>query len=135
MKNIESKIPSPLTQDEFLAQFPNKNRVHIKTPISEVEIQPKLIWEHLQKQSNKKEDRNSISGAIIQTLQEPLFITKDKKEAFYFYRPFLDSKGVLNLVSVQIPKSNRLQYKTSYIASKQRMMKMLKEYDLVYERF
>ncbi|HJF82882.1 PBECR2 nuclease fold domain-containing protein [Helicobacter pullorum] len=135
LKNIASKIPSPLTQDEFLAQFPNKNRVHIKTPISEVEIQPKLIWEHLQKQSNKKEDRNSISGAIIQTLQEPLFITKDKKEAFYFYRPFLDSKGVLNLVSVQIPKSNRLQYKTSYIASKQRMMKMLKEYDLVYERF
>lgn len=135
LKNIASKIPSPLTQDEFLAQFPNKNRVHIKTPISEVEIQPKLIWEHLQKQSNKKEDRNSISGAIIQTLQEPLFITKDKKEAFYFYRPFLDSKGVLNLVSVQIPKSNRLQCKTSYIASKQRMMKMLKEYDLVYERF
>ena len=62
-------------------------------------------------------------------------ISNGIKEAFYFYKPFLDSKGVLNLVSVQIPKSNRLQYKTSYIASKQRMMKILTEYELVYDDF
>ena len=89
LKNIADEIPQALSESEFLAQFGDKKRVHIKTPIKEVEIQPKLVWEHLQQQSNKKEDRNNISGAIIKTLQEPLFVTKDTKETFYFYKPFL----------------------------------------------
>lgn len=51
-----------------------------------------------------------------------------------FYKAFKDENGVLNLVSVELPKSNRLKYKTSCIASKQRLLKILKEYNIIYQK-
>ena len=135
LQSIASPLPKPLTQEEFLAQFgTGKARTHIETPIKELEIEPAKAWEHLVSNS-KEQDRQRISGALLEVLQKPLFITKDTKGTFYFYKPYKDEKGVLNLVSITIPKSNRIRYKTSYIASRERMLKMINEYELVYESF
>lgn len=68
------------------------------------------------------------------TLQTPNVVSVDKNGTYFFYKAFKDEKGVLNLVSVELPKSNRLQYKTSYIASKQRLLKIFNEYEVIYEK-
>ena len=128
LKEIAQDLPKPITKDDFLHLLKNKKYANIQTPIKELEI------EHLTQNSNKQ-NRIDISGAILPTLQNPLFITKDKKDTYYFYKPFKDEKGVLNIVSIAIPKSNRIRYKTSYIASRERMLKMINEYDLIYEAF
>ena len=134
LKEIAQDLPKPITKDDFLHLLKNKKYVNIQTPIKELEIEPLKAYEHLTQNSNKQ-NRIDISGAILPTLQNPLFITKDKKDTYYFYKPFKDEKGVLNIVSVAIPKSNRIRYKTSYIASRERMLKMINEYELVYEAF
>ena len=134
LKEIALDLPKPITKDDFLHLLKNKKYVNIQTPIKELEIEPLKAYEHLTQNSNKQ-NRIDISGAILPTLQNPLFITKDKKDTYYFYKPFKDEKGVLNIVSIAIPKSNRIRYKTSYIASRERMLKMINEYELVYEAF
>ncbi|EMZ37507.1 hypothetical protein [Helicobacter bilis] len=134
LKEIAQDLPKPITKDDFLHLLKNKKYVNIQTPIKELEIEPLKAYEHLTQNSNKQ-NRIDISGAILPTLQNPLFITKDKKDTYYFYKPFKDEKGVLNIVSIAIPKSNRIRYKTSYIASRERMLKMINEYELVYEAF
>ncbi|STP13346.1 PBECR2 nuclease fold domain-containing protein [Helicobacter cinaedi] len=134
LKEIAQDLPKPITKDDFLHLLKNKKYVNIQTPIKELEIEPFKAYEHLTQNSNKQ-NRIDISGAILPTLQNPLFITKDKKDTYYFYKPFKDEKGVLNIVSIAIPKSNRIRYKTSYIASRERMLKMINEYELVYEAF
>lgn len=134
LKEIAQDLPKPITKDDFLHLLKNKKYVNIQTPIKELEIEPLKAYEHLTQNSNKQ-NRIDISGAILPTLQNPLFITKDKKDTYYFYKPFKDENGVLNIVSIAIPKSNRIRYKTSYIASRERMLKMINEYELVYEAF
>ena len=134
LKEIAQDLPKPIIKDDFLHLLKNKKYVNIQTPIKELEIEPLKAYEHLTQNSNKQ-NRIDISGAILPTLQNPLFITKDKKDTYYFYKPFKDEKGVLNIVSIAIPKSNRIRYKTSYIASRERMLKMINEYELVYEAF
>ena len=84
------------------------------------------------KYGNGKENRAKISGGVLQTLQNPLWITQDKQGSYYFYKPFRDKQGLINLVSVQVDKDNKLLYKTSYEGSENRLEKMIKEYDLVY---
>ena len=134
LKEIAQDLPKPITKDDFLHLLKNKKYVNIQTPIKELEIEPLKAYDHLTQNSNKQ-NRIDISGAILPTLQNPLFITKDKKDTYYFYKPFKDENGVLNIVSIAIPKSNRIRYKTSYIASRERMLKMINEYELVYEAF
>ena len=69
------------------------------------------------------------------TLQTPNVISRNANGAYFFYKAFTDEKGVLNLVSIELPKSNRLEYHTSYIGSKQRLMKILTEYEVIYQNF
>ncbi|MDY5821454.1 MAG: hypothetical protein SPJ83_01455 [Helicobacter sp.] len=66
------------------------------------------------------------------TLQNPLFVTRDDRGSYYFYKPFKDDSGLVHLVSVEVDKNNKLLYKTSYEADDDRMEKMIKKYDLIY---
>ena len=136
LKNIAQELKEVKDETEFYALFGFKNgktRGNVKTPIKEVEIDLQEAWQHLQDNS-KKENRLKLAGGILPTLQTPNVVSVDKNGTYFFYKAFKDEKGVLNLVSVELPKSNRLQYKTSYIASKQRLLKIFNEYKVIYEK-
>ena len=136
LKNIAQELKEVKDETEFYALFGFKNgkmRGNVKTPIKEVEIDLQEAWQHLQDNS-KKENRLKLAGGILPTLQTPNVVSVDKNGTYFFYKAFKDEKGVLNLVSVELPKSNRLQYKTSYIASKQRLLKIFNEYEVIYEK-
>ncbi len=118
-----------------MMQFNNSKKAIIQTPIKDIIIKPNYAFFHLVKEGqmgNGKENRKHISGAILPTLQNPLFVTKDVKGSYYFYKPFKDEKGLVHLVSVEVDKNNKLLYKTSYEADEDRMEKMIKKYDLIY---
>lgn len=137
LKNIAQELKEVKDETEFYALFGFKNgktRGNVKTPIKEVEIDLQEAWQHLQDNS-KKENRLKLAGGILPTLQTPNVVSVDKNGTYFFYKAFKDEKGVLNLVSVELPKSNRLQYKTSYIASKQRLLKIFNEYEVIYENY
>lgn len=136
LKNIAKPLKNIDSEENFLKLFSfkkDKTKGNIKTPIKEVEIDVKAAWKHLQDNS-KQENRLKLAGGILPTLQEPNIVSIDKNGTYYFYKAFKDENGVLNLVSVELPKSNRLKYKTSYIASKQRLLKILKEYNIIYQK-
>lgn len=76
LKNA-SKMPKPLSRDEFKAQF-NANisgDSYVKTPIGVMKVNVKKAWEHFKK-NTYNQDRSDLSGAFIHTLQDPLFIVK-----------------------------------------------------------
>ncbi|WP_096013520.1 PBECR2 nuclease fold domain-containing protein [Campylobacter lanienae] len=76
LKNA-SKMPKPLSRDEFEAQF-NANisgDSYVKTPIGDIKVNVKKAWEHFNK-NTYNQDRSDLSGAFIHTLQDPLFIVK-----------------------------------------------------------
>lgn len=80
---------------------------------------------------NGKENRHSISGGILQTLQQPLFITKNN-DSYYFYKPFKNKDGLLHLVSVGVDSKNNLKYKTSYNIKDSKLGRIIKDFDLIY---
>lgn len=134
LKQIADDLPPALSKDEFIkALAPNaKGRANIKTPIKDIEINAEQAWEHLLDNS-KGEDRTKISGGLLQTLQKPFFVTKNDEGSYYFYKPFKDERGILNLISIEVPKAARLKYKTSYIADKNKMLELINKHELVYK--
>lgn len=110
LKNIAQELKEVKDETEFYALFSFKNgktRGNVKTPIKEVEIDLQEAWQHLQDNS-KNENRLKLAGGILPTLQTPNVVSVDKNGTYFFYKAFKDEKGVLNLVSVELPKSNRL---------------------------
>ena len=134
LKQIADDLPPALSKDEFIKAFaPNaKGRANIKTPIKDIEINVEQAWEHLLDNS-KGEDRTKISGGLLQTLQKPFFVIKNDEGSYYFYKPFKDERGILNLISIEVPKAARLKYKTSYIADKNKMLELINKHELVYK--
>lgn len=134
LREIAPNLSDELSEDEFIKAFsPNaKGRANIKTPIKDVEIDVAQAYKHLYTNENG-EDRRKISGGVLLTLQKPFFVSRSAGGSYYFYKPFKDEKGVLNLVSIEVPKSNRLKYKTSYIGDKNRMLALINKYELVYK--
>ena len=135
LKKISGELPPPLSKEAFIKSFKvnSKGNANIKTPIKEIEINADEAWKHLLENS-KGEDRTKISGGILSTLQKPFFVTRDKaRGSYYFYKPFKDDRGILNLISVEVPKSARLKYQTSYIGDKNRMLHIINDYELVYK--
>ena len=134
LKQIADDLPPALSKDEFIkALAPNaKGRANIKTPIKDIEINAEQAWEHLLDNS-KGEDRTKISGGLLQTLKKPFFVTKNNEGSYYFYKPFKDERGILNLISIEVPKAARLKYKTSYIADKNKMLELITKHELVYK--
>lgn len=106
LKNIAQELKEVKDETEFYALFGFKNektRGNVKTPIKEVEIDLKEAWQHLQDNS-KRENRLKLAGGILPTLQTPNVVSVDKNGTYFFYKAFKDEKGVLNLVSVELPK-------------------------------
>ena len=135
LESFAIPLPKQLRYKDFIMRFNNSKKATIQTPIKELEINPKYAFYHLMKNGkmgNKKQDRLTLNGGILETLQKPLFITQDTRGSYYFYKPFKDENGVIHLVSVEVDKNNKLLYKTSYEADDDRMEKMIKKYDLIY---
>ena len=134
LKQIADDLPPAFSKDEFIkALAPNaKGRANIKTPIKDIEINAEQAWEHLLDNS-KGEDRTKIGGGLLQTLKKPFFVTKNNEGSYYFYKPFKDERGILNLISIEVPKAARLKYKTSYIADKNKMLELITKHELVYK--
>lgn len=135
LESFAIPLPKQLRYKDFIMQFNNSKKATIQTPIKELEINPKYAFYHLMKNGkmgNKKQDRLTLNGGILETLQKPLFITQDTRGSYCFYKPFKDEKGLIHLVSVEVDKNNKLLYKTSYEADDDRMEKMIKKYKLLY---
>ncbi|ELU9596457.1 hypothetical protein R0U48_000399, partial [Campylobacter upsaliensis] len=131
MQNAE-KLPKELNLRAFREQFKGQKYAIIKTPIKDVKINTDYAFYHLLKSGNGKENRKYISGGILATLQNPLFVTKDERGSYYFYKPFKINENLINLVSVEVDKNDKLLYKTSYEASKNKLKSMIEKYDLIY---
>ena len=139
---LAMNLPSKLSYKGFLKQFENTNKVIIKTPIKDLEVNPKYMFFHLTKYGDKqskikgngKENRLWLNGGVLETLQNPLFITQDKAKTMYFYKAFKNDKGLINLISVAVPKNNsQMIYKTSYDGTNKRILDLIKKYKLIYK--
>ena len=139
---LSELMPQRLNYQNFLAQFKNTQKAIIKTPIANIEVNPKYMFYHLTRDGDKqgkikgngKENRVWLSGGILETLQNPLFVTKDIQGTHYFYKAFKNDKGLVNLVSIAVPNNNsKMRYKTSYNGTKKRITDMIKKHKMVYK--
>lgn len=135
-------MPQRLNCQNFLAQFRNTQKATIKTPIANIEVNPKYMFYHLTKSGDKqnkikgngKENRIWLSGGVLKTLQNPLFVARDTQDTYYFYKVFKNDKGLINLVSITVPNKNlKMIYKTSYNGTSKRVRDIIKKYKLIYE--
>ena len=133
------ELPEALKFSAFKKAFGvahNQNIATIKTPIKDLEVDVRYAFLHLNKVGklgNHKENRSFLSGAVLPTLQNPLFITKDtKRNSIYFYKPFVDENRLIHFVSVEVDKNSKLHYKTSYEANTRRLLRMIRNNELLY---
>lgn len=142
LEKLAIDLPSSLNYKKFLAQFDNDSKVIIKTPIKDLEVNPRYMFFHLTKDGDKKgkfkgngkENRIYLSGGVLETLQSPLFVTQDTAGTYYFYKAFKNDKGLINLVSLAVPKNNsQMLYRTSYNGSNQRIRDLIKEHKFIYK--
>lgn len=142
LEKLAVDLPSSLNYKKFLAQFENNDKVIIKTPIKDLQINPRYMFFHLTKDGDKKgkfkgngkENRIYLSGGVLETLQKPLFVTQGADETYYFYKAFKNDKGLINLVSIAVPKNNsQMIYRTSYNGSDNRIAEIIKEHKLIYK--
>ena len=142
LENLAVNLPSKLSYKGFLRQFKDTNKVIINTPIKDLEVNPKYMFFHLTKYGDKqsrikgngKENRLWLNGGVLETLQKPLFITQDTSGTIYFYKAFKNNKGLINLVSVAVPKNNsQMIYKTSYDGTNKRILDLIKNHKLIYK--
>ena len=109
-----------------------KNRVAYKTPAGVVNIYIPYAYRHFGKQGNKKENRFNITGALIHILDNPAFITRDEAGTLYFYKPFKNANNIIDIVSISIAKNGKIEYRTTYEATKGRLKQMITRHDLIY---
>lgn len=142
LEKIAIDLSSKLSYKGFLRQFENSNKVIIKTPIKDLEVNPRYMFFHLTKYGDKqskikgngKENRLWLNGGVLETLQNPLFVTQGADETYYFYKAFKNDKGLINLVSIAVPKNNsQMLYKTSYDGTHKRILDLVKEYKTIYK--
>ena len=142
LENLAVNLPSKLSYKGFLRQFKDTNKVIINTPIKDLEVNPKYMFFHLTKYGDKqsrikgngKENRLWLNGGVLETLQKPLFVTQDTSGTIYFYKAFKNNKGLINLVSVAVPKNNsQMIYKTSYDGTNKRILDLIKNHKLLYK--
>ena len=84
--------------------------------------------------ATKKEQRNNLTGALKEILKNPLFVTKDKQGALYFYKPFRDENNILDLISVSVDKEGKIQYKTTYADKYKQILDLIKNSEIVYKQ-
>ncbi|STO96242.1 PBECR2 nuclease fold domain-containing protein [Helicobacter canis] len=134
-------LPNPMDMQTFSKSLLNssnatpnkaKNRVAYKTPAGVVNIYIPYAYRHFSKQGNKKENRFNITGALIHILDNPAFVTKDEAGTLYFYKPFKNASNITDIVSISIAKNGKIEYKTTYEATKGRLKQMIMQHDLIY---
>ena len=141
LENLAVNLPSKLSYKGFLRQFKTQIKLSLTRRLR--------IWKsilnmffHLTKYGDKqsrikgngKENRLWLNGGVLETLQKPLFVTQDTSGTIYFYKAFKNNKGLINLVSVAVPKNNsQMFYRTSYNGGNSRISILIKEHTLIYK--
>ena len=81
---------------------------------------------------NGKENRQYLTGALADILANPLFITKDTQNKLYFYKTFKDKSGIVDMISVSIEQSGKIEYRTTYKDKYNQILDFLNGYEVVY---
>jgi len=83
------------------------------------------------------EDRSYISGAVFDTLHNPLIVVK-KDDGYRFYKPFREGEQTLHLMSLHINQNGVAEMKTFYeVGSLKKVGEILKtpERNIVYSQY
>lgn len=98
IKDAEETLPQPIRSfEDFKKQFPEADTDNnVKLNIHGVSIEFNLygVWKHLVPQNNTHyDDRNTISGAFVKTIRDPLLIVRQphKGREIVFYKAFRGS--------------------------------------------
>ncbi len=142
LENLATALPPKLRLNSFLRQFNNTDKAIITTPIGNLQVNPKYMFYHLTKYGDKsgkfkgngKENRLWLNGGVLETLQNPLFVTQDNDKTKYFYKAFKNNNGLVNLVCLAVPNNNsKMLYKTAYDGTRNRILKLVKDYRVIYK--
>ena len=143
-------LPNALGFENFIQAFRNspnarltksQNNVYYNTPAGEIKIYLPRAHGHFFKNGiygNGKQDRGELTGALMQILDKPLFITKDRQDKLYFYKPFRirttnTADEFLDLISVSVDKNGRMEYRTTYEDMYNQVLDMINGYEVVYK--
>ena len=113
------------------------NKITFQTPAGNIKIYLPYAYGHFYKNGkfgNKKENRNNLTGALKSILKNPLFVAKDKQGALYFYKPFKDKSGIVDMISVSVDTNGKIQYKTSYADKYNQILSLTKNFEIVYKK-
>ncbi len=113
------------------------NKITFQTPAGDIKIYLPYAYGHFYKNGkfgNKKENRNNLTGALKSILKNPLFVAKDKQGALYFYKPFKDKSGIVDMISVSVDTNGKIQYKTSYADKYNQILSLMKNFEIVYKK-
>lgn len=107
---VAKPLPKPMGFEEFHRQFETKGNTLIKSPVRDVKINVKSQYYKL---LNWKENRFNISGAIKETIEDPLLIV-NHKGAIKYYAPYVDKNNLVHIVSVTETKNGIDILKSNY---------------------
>ncbi|MDD3591841.1 MAG: zincin-like metallopeptidase domain-containing protein [Sulfurovum sp.] len=107
---VAKPLPEPMGFEEFHRQFETKGNTLIKSPVRDVKINVKSQYYKL---LNWKENRFNISGAIKETIEDPLLIV-NHKGAIKYYAPYVDKNNLVHIVSVTEIKNGIDILKSNY---------------------
>ncbi|MDE7255325.1 MAG: hypothetical protein K2N54_04010, partial [Helicobacter sp.] len=106
--------PKALDEQQFMAQAKTDSQgiARVETPIGEINVHMKGAWNHMNGGNTYQKDRNYSSGALFDTLTDPLFVVKQK----YIDRAKLSANAKENANSKLVhPKDNESIPQDSYI--------------------
>lgn len=138
---VAKPLPKPVSFKKFAEQFGTDKKTVIHSPISDVVIDVKSQY---YKMKTWKENRLKISGAIKETIEDPLLIISHKG-AIKYYAPFIDKNNLAHVLSitenengVDILKSNfepfRLNTLAKLLSVNGKDILYIKDIDLTKER-
>jgi len=136
MKAIEAdadKFIEPLDFNDFSNQFGTKGLATVETPAGNVTIDVRSQYYKLK---NWKEDRSKLSGIIMPTLRNPLFVVRHAGAKKY-YAPYTDKDGIVHMFSVAETKDGIDILKSNYEPfNKKRIQDLIEvsDSDLIYVR-
>ncbi|MDE7317815.1 MAG: hypothetical protein K2N12_08840 [Helicobacter sp.] len=107
-------LPKALDEQQFMAQAKTDSQgiARVETPIGEINVHMKGAWNHMNRGNTYQKDRNYSSGALFDTLTDPLFVVKQK----YIDRAKLSANAKENANSKLVhPKDNESIPQDSYI--------------------
>ena len=122
-------LPEPKSFNEFVRDFGTSGWAKVKTPIGSVSIDVRSAYRHFT-ENTYHQDRKWLTGAMMKTLEDPLFIIKNpEKKQIEFYRPFKGDDGAIHYVGIAKGEDGNLRYVTSFDKDIGQIKRMVKTPD------